>query len=114
MIRVSNTCTRRWGLVRLILATGEESRHGGWEAVYRSPDGEIELVVNEPAYDFHIDASPDYRPSQMRLVLDEATRLGLEPLDDDECPPEIQEDGTIRFYLCPRTTFQAQPLKVVA
>ncbi|MGW5130897.1 hypothetical protein [Streptomyces sp. NPDC004135] len=55
--------------------------------------------MDEEAYDFHIDAKPDYKSSDMRAVLEMAESRGLEPLDPDECAPEILEDGTVRIYL---------------
>lgn len=34
----------------------------------------------------------------MREMLRYAEMLGLEPLDEDECEPEIQPDGSVRIY----------------
>ncbi|QJD50677.1 hypothetical protein SEA_ISSMI_31 [Streptomyces phage Issmi] len=72
---------------------------GAWQARYVTPDGLIVLLVDEDECDFHIDARPGYKASEMRAVLELARSRGLEPLDDDECEPEILEDGTVRIYL---------------
>ncbi|WP_436739912.1 hypothetical protein [Streptomyces sp. BBFR102] len=37
----------------------------------------------------------------MRTTLAQARRHGLEPMDADECEPEVLEDGTVRIYLVP-------------
>jgi hypothetical protein len=68
------------------------------------------LVVDEDAYDFHIDARPGYKASAMKTVLDAARSRGLEPLDEDECEPELLEDGTVRIYLAPITVYAVQPV----
>ncbi|MFE9924252.1 hypothetical protein ACFYQA_22520 [Streptomyces sp. NPDC005774] len=72
---------------------------GRWIGEYISPDKLIKLVVNENEEDFHIDARPGYSATEMRVVLASARRHGLELMDDDECEPEILEDGTVRIYL---------------
>ncbi|MEU5403701.1 hypothetical protein ABZ348_30920 [Streptomyces sp. NPDC005963] len=65
-------------------------------------DGLITLHIDERECDFHIDARPGYRPRSMKAVLTAAARRGIEPLDEDECDPEILEDGTVRIY-CAQT-----------
>lgn len=86
---------------------------GGWRGAYTSPDGLIKLVVDEEAYDFHIDAKEGYRPSLMRSILLVAAREGYELLDEDEGDPEILDDYTIRIYLTPKPASIAA-LRVVA
>ncbi|QBI99442.1 hypothetical protein SEA_CAELUM_31 [Streptomyces phage Caelum] len=81
------------------------SARGGWCGGYQSPDALITLVVDEAEYDFHIDARPGYKASVMREVLKAAESRGLELLDEDECEPEILEDGTVRIYLAPVTEY---------
>ncbi|MCD2462472.1 hypothetical protein MBT42_02750 [Streptomyces sp. MBT42] len=70
------------------------------------------LVIDEEEYDFHIIAGPDHRSTELRRVLDEAAKFGLELLDDDECEPEIMEDDSIKIYLCP--TAAPTTLRLVA
>ncbi|MFE4451405.1 hypothetical protein [Streptomyces sp. NPDC056796] len=65
---------------------------------YVSSDRMISIVANEEEEDFHIDARRGYAPSVMREMLRYAAMLGLEPLDEDECEPEILADGTVRIY----------------
>jgi hypothetical protein len=72
---------------------------GAWRARYETPDGKIVLSVDEDECDFHIDAKDGYKASDMKAALEVARSRGLEPLDEDECEPEILEDGTIRIYL---------------
>ncbi|MFF9095663.1 hypothetical protein ACF1AX_21320 [Streptomyces sp. NPDC014802] len=35
----------------------------------------------------------------MKAILAQARARGLEPMDADECEPELLEDGTVRIYL---------------
>ncbi|MEU0674455.1 hypothetical protein ABZ330_16445 [Streptomyces sp. NPDC006172] len=74
---------------------------GLWQGRYASRDGMIVLRVDQKAFDFHIDAKAGHKASDMRAVLEVARSRGLEPLDEDECEPEILEDGTVRIYLAP-------------
>lgn len=68
-------------------------------AIYRSFDGKVELVVNEVDFDVHLTTHPDYRPDDVVRFLDIAAGLGYIP-DDGEWP-EMNEDGTITGYLRP-------------
>jgi hypothetical protein len=95
------------------LGGGPSPEPGGWYGEYTSADGLIKLVVDEEAYDFHIDAKEGYRPALMRSVLLMARKNGLELLDEDEGDPEIVDEETIRIYLAPRPA-AAPLLKVVA
>lgn len=83
--------------------SGVGAVHGpdGWRGrgEYSSPDGLITLSVDYGDEDFHIDAKLGHRPADMRTVLDQARVRGLEPMDADECEPELLEDGTVRIYL---------------
>ncbi|MFJ6893605.1 hypothetical protein [Streptomyces hokutonensis] len=90
-------------------AVTSSTARGGWCGGYRSPDALITLVVNEEEYDFHIDARPGYKASAMREVLEAAESRGLEVLDEDECEPEILEDGTVRLYLAPISEYAVVP-----
>ncbi|MEU0344255.1 hypothetical protein ABZ092_36275 [Streptomyces bobili] len=73
----------------------------GWQGKgqFTSPDELIVLSVDYGDEDFHIDAKPGHSPADMRTVLAQARARGLEPMDADECEPEILEDGAIRIYL---------------
>ncbi|QAY15935.1 hypothetical protein SEA_JANUS_31 [Streptomyces phage Janus] len=86
------------------LGEGPTATPGGWRGEYTSPGGNVTLVVDEEAYDFHIIAAPDHKTAELRRVIDEARRHGLELLDDDEVGPEILEDDSIKIYLCPTPT----------
>jgi hypothetical protein len=83
---------------------------GAWQARYETPDGKIVLSVDEDECDFHIDAKDGYKASDMKAALELARSRGLEPLDEDECEPEILEDGTVRIYLA---TMHPAPAPVV-
>ncbi|MEU8133223.1 hypothetical protein [Streptodolium elevatio] len=65
---------------------------------FTSHDGLITLRIDTEAFDACIDARPGYKSTVMAVMIRIAERLGLEPLDEDECEPEILEDGTIRIY----------------
>ncbi|MFG2923868.1 hypothetical protein ACGFYA_20460 [Streptomyces sp. NPDC048305] len=73
----------------------------GWQGkgTFTSQDGLIVLSVDYGDEDFHIDAKLGHSPADMRTVLAQARARGLEPMDADECEPEILEDSTIRIYL---------------
>ena len=81
------------------LGDGPSDASGGWAGEYTSADGLIKLVVNEEEMDWHIDARPGHSPACMRIVLAQARARGMEPMDADECEPELLEDGTVRIYL---------------
>ncbi|MGW3323868.1 hypothetical protein [Streptomyces virginiae] len=83
------------------LGEGPTCTPGGWRGEYTSPYGNVRLVVDQEQYDFHIIAGPDHTSAEIRRVLDEAARHGLELLDEDESEPEILEDDSIKIYLCP-------------
>ena len=63
--------------------------------------GTIAVVLDSDAEDWHIDAGPGYRSSQMAALLDRTYSMGYEPLDADECEPEILDNGGVRIYLVP-------------
>ncbi|MBQ0949260.1 MULTISPECIES: hypothetical protein [unclassified Streptomyces] len=73
----------------------------GWKGrgEFTSPDELIVLSVDYGDEDYHIDAKPGHRPADMKAVLAQARARGLEPMDADECEPELLEDGTVRIYL---------------
>ncbi|ATI18731.1 hypothetical protein SEA_DAUDAU_30 [Streptomyces phage Daudau] len=64
-----------------------------------STDGLITLVVDYGDEDYYIDARPGYDSAKMRGILKQARARGLEPMEADECEPELLEDGTVRVYL---------------
>ncbi|QAX95482.1 hypothetical protein SEA_BARTHOLOMEWSD_32 [Streptomyces phage BartholomewSD] len=73
----------------------------GWrgQGELSSPDELITLHVDYGDEDFYIDARMGHKPSDMRSILAQARARGLEPMDADECEPELLEDGTVRIYL---------------
>ncbi|MFI5863576.1 hypothetical protein [Streptomyces sp. NPDC051546] len=83
------------------LGEGPTSTPGGWRGEYTSPHGNVKLVVDQEAYDFHITAAPGHRAEEIRRVLREASKYRLELMCEDEAEPEILEDGSIKMYLCP-------------
>ncbi|QOV06155.1 hypothetical protein KGG72_gp25 [Streptomyces phage Salutena] len=86
----------------------------GWTGTYTTSDGLITIVVNDPDEEFYIDARQGHSPKVMRSVLAMARHHGLELMDEDECEPELLEDGTVRLYLVQGATPAApvQPVKV--
>ncbi|MFD7259306.1 hypothetical protein [Streptomyces sp. NPDC059874] len=83
------------------LGEGPTSTPGGWYGEYTSPHGNVKLVVDQEAYDFHIIARPAHKAGEVRRVLAEAAKYGLELMCEDEVEPEILEDNSIKIYLCP-------------
>ncbi|MCY0933616.1 hypothetical protein [Streptomyces sp. H34-S4] len=91
------------------LGEGPTCTPGGWRGEYTSPHGNVRLVVDQEAYDFHIIARPGHKGEEIRRVLAEAAKHGLELMSEDEVEPEILEDDSIKIYLCPtpvRTTLR--------
>ncbi|MEV5330875.1 hypothetical protein [Streptomyces werraensis] len=86
----------------------------GWTGTYTTDDEKITIVVNDPDEEFYIDARQGYSASVMRSVLTMARYHGLELMDEDECEPEILEDGTVRLYLVQgaEPIAPVQPVKV--
>lgn len=66
-----------------------------------SPDGTVKLFLCTAAFDFHLDQSARALPTVIRGYYDFARRLGFMPMDYDECPPELQDNGFVRSYLIP-------------
>lgn len=102
MIDISDTYTEG-EVERMECRPGVGAVYGpdGWSGrgEFSSPDGLITLSVDYGDEDYHIDAKPGYRSADMRIVLAQARARGLEPMDADECEPELLEDGTVRIYL---------------
>lgn len=68
---------------------------------YTSPTGGCRVVMDTEAFDFHVDLSPDVETEFVRMVLAKMNAMGLEPLDEDEAPGELLEDGYTRIYFLP-------------
>ncbi|MEU9605474.1 hypothetical protein [Streptomyces sp. NPDC048057] len=93
----SDTCTEGGRVVKILSGAGLDDWQGKGE--FTPPGGLITLRVDYDDEDYHIDAKPGHSPVTMRTVLAQARACGLEPMDSDECEPEILEDGTVRIYL---------------
>ncbi|MFE2104296.1 hypothetical protein ACFXAF_00220 [Kitasatospora sp. NPDC059463] len=61
--------------------------------------GGVWLHIDDSLLDFHITVESEHRKADLRFVLGFAERWGLSLLDQDECEPEILDDGRIRLYL---------------
>ncbi len=68
-----------------------------------SLDGSVKLHIDIEAYDFHIDAKPDYDPVEMCSILTQAGWWGLTLMEEDQAQPEFpyEDDDTVRRYLTP-------------
>ncbi|GAA0967358.1 hypothetical protein [Actinocorallia libanotica] len=69
------------------------------QAELDSADGKIHLRLDSHAHDYHIIASPGYRPSELREILRSLRLVGLVPISEDECEPDLLDDGSVRIYL---------------
>ncbi|APC43273.1 hypothetical protein Joe_33 [Streptomyces phage Joe] len=76
-------------------------RELGTPRSFTTRDGCIHFHFDLESFDFHIDASPGYRPSVMGHVLNQLTGWGLELMTYDECDVEFLEHGVMRIYLTP-------------
>ncbi|MFG3223245.1 hypothetical protein ACGF07_00470 [Kitasatospora sp. NPDC048194] len=61
--------------------------------------GGVWLHIDGSLLDFHVSVEPGHKKDDLQFVLDFAERWGLSLLDQDECEPEILDDGRIRLYL---------------
>jgi hypothetical protein len=68
---------------------------------FTTRDGAIHFHFDLEAFDFHIVASPGYKPEVMGHVLNQLTGWGLELMEYDECDVELLEHGLVRIYLTP-------------
>lgn len=64
--------------------------------------GGVVLYVNFDAEDYFIEAHPRFNRNVLKVALAYAHRLGLEPLEEDECMPESTPRGGVRIYLAQR------------
>lgn len=67
-----------------------------------SLDGTAKLHIDIDAFDFYIEVKPDHNPKTRCSLLTQADWWGLEVIPEDECPAEVQEDGSVRVYLTPK------------
>lgn len=68
---------------------------------WESPGKLIRTVLDADEFDFHMDVAPDVSPSMVKGCVAKLWDMGLEPLDDDECEPEVLDDGFVRIYFTP-------------
>ncbi|WJN63046.1 hypothetical protein [Streptomyces phage phiScoe3] len=68
---------------------------------FTTRDGCIHFSFDLESFDFHIDASPGYKPSVMGHVLNQLAGWGLELMSYDECDVSVLEHGITRIYLTP-------------
>ncbi|MGW0705074.1 hypothetical protein ACWD4G_03700 [Streptomyces sp. NPDC002643] len=85
-----------------LYALGEDSI-GRWVLAgskINLPPG-MELVGDNATWDRALIVRPDTPPALMRKGLGLVHLLGLEALDEDECEPEVLDDGSVRLWLVP-------------
>jgi hypothetical protein len=68
---------------------------------FTTRDGCIHFSFDLEAFDFHIDATPGYKPSVMAHVLNQLEGWGLELMSYDECEVVVLEHCHTRIYLTP-------------
>lgn len=72
--------------------------------------GYTKMVLDTAAFDFHMDVAPEALQPVVAAALEQARRLGFEPIPDDECEPELLRNGSTRIYLVPVTPVDDSPL----
>lgn len=72
--------------------------------------GTVRFVIDTDAFEFYVDASPEHLPQEIAQVLTSLHGLGLEPMDDDECEPELLDDGWVRIHFVPVEPVDDSPL----
>lgn len=88
--------------------TGEDPLPG--RITWTCPLGMAEMVLDTEEFDFHLDASPDAPSPALASVLAWIAQLGFEPMDEDECEPELLDNGQTRIYLVPTVPVDDAPL----
>jgi len=59
-------------------------------------------IVGDPSdWDCALIIDPTTAPSAARHALDLVKLLGLEPIPEEECEPELLDDGAVRMWLIP-------------
>jgi len=64
--------------------------------------GEHVEVVIDPDWDWHIDLKPGHREEEVATAVGLVNALGMEIYDEEECEPDVLEDGTIRLWMSPK------------
>lgn len=77
---------------------------------WESPFKEARLLLDTLEFDFHLDVAPNALSETTSLVLNWLRALGFEPLDEEECEPELLDDGFTRIYLTPIVPVDDAPL----
>lgn len=72
---------------------------------HTSLDGDVRLVIDLEAFDFHMDVAVGADPKSICAVYTQVQHWGMEVLDDEEDPGSIVEDESgrtwVRRYLAP-------------
>lgn len=61
--------------------------------------GNIEIVADFESGSYYMLVEAQASPSETRAALDIVHDLGLEPMDEDECPSELLASGACRVWL---------------
>lgn len=65
------------------------------------PSGDVTWVTDTAEFEFYVDAPVGCPPSLLAPVMQHLYAIGLEPMSESECPPEVQPDGRLRVWLVP-------------
>lgn len=72
--------------------------------------GFVKLVLDTKNFDFHMDVEPGALAPVVAAAITQLHFLGFEPLDEDECEPELLRNGGTRIYLVPIVPLDDAPL----
>lgn len=61
--------------------------------------GGVKWHCDFPNEDHYIEVTPGHSDLALTHLLDKIEELGLELMDEDECPATIDADGNVRTYL---------------
>lgn len=59
----------------------------------------VRFFIDLDNEDYWIEVRPDHSDLALALALNKIEHLGLELMDEEECPSTIDADGTVRTYL---------------
>lgn len=61
----------------------------------------ISITLDAENQDWHVDAAPNHSPAAMRLVLAKLSGWGYIPIPEEECEPDLLDNGATRIYFYP-------------
>ena len=58
--------------------------------------------LNPDEWDWHIDCRPGAGEPEIAAAFAAAIQLGMEIYEEEECEPDVLDDGTTRYWMSPK------------